>query len=125
MIQSILELTFFPREGEKNMIQCIPQLRSIKTFEGVNVVNADTTVEFAPQFVYAQKLFTEVFSQSFGSKPKPGKDLTFCVDDKLSQERYVICANDGSIQVTASTDVGALHAVQTLRQIFQLDFVQN
>ncbi len=107
-------------------MNCIPKLDKYLVGEGNYIITKSTTASFDKHFLDAKNLFNQCFSAVLGNTFEEGKDIVFVLNKDLLDEQYAISINsDQGIRVTASGKRGALYAVQTLRQILNLDLLQK
>ena len=105
------------------MLQIIPKPVKAKEKEGTFYWKAETSVSFDSCFRETKPFWAAQIQAVFGTplQERENADIQFCFDAKQPKEGYRLSVQPTGIRVFASTHVGALYAIQTLRQIGQFD----
>lgn len=105
-----------------NIIPIIPKPNKLYIKEGNFKLQVGLAVAAPKIFVNAQNALIQFAKQDIGlilvSKGVKA-DIGFINDNTLAEEAYILDINKDSIKITASSEIGALHAVQSLRQLWQ------
>lgn len=111
------------------MVNLIPKPIKTNVFEGKITISAESSVYCETGLENAKNMLNMLFKQLQNYELKIEKDIekstiAFVLDKSLPKEAYTIKSN-GKILIKASSYEGALYAVMSLRQLFQLDINKN
>ncbi len=98
----------------------IPLPNIIEPRQGSFTLDGGLTLSCDEPLAQAAELFIGLYEKSFGKKPAAGGALKFIYDPSLAHEEYKLSVG-GSVEIRASGNVGAVYAVQTLRQLAGMD----
>ncbi len=109
------------------MLNIIPKPNYVEAINGQFYFSKNTEVNFDERFSRAQEIAMPFFkrAQSLLIRYKEKTTISFIFDGALSKEEYVIKVASGETVCTASSEVGALYAFMSLRQMLLLDTVEE
>lgn len=108
------------------MKNIIPKINQLKTDLGFKSITAASAITCPAPFLKAAEALNALLATPLGM-PLPLKDngdIRFMEDAALTKEAYEITVTQTEICIKASAFNGAFYAVQTLRQIMELDLKQ-
>lgn len=110
------------------MIQLIPMPKQASPLSGTFTLTQDTSCYFAPELQAVSHFFEELVTKAARftlSKGNEMADIRFLYGESISKEGYRLDCMQSGIAVTASAPAGAFYAIQTLRQLLELDTTKN
>ncbi|MBT8256345.1 MAG: beta-N-acetylhexosaminidase [Bacteroidia bacterium] len=117
------------QQGESLLVsevKIIPKPQEFELGDGVFILNSKSTFKSQDVFQNANKLLTNFLNKSVGfslpiSDREEEADIVFQVDNTIPSEGYTIEINSDQIILKAKDESGAVHAFQSLRQIFPVE----
>lgn len=111
------------------MVNIIPKPVKVNVFEGKIFVNPESLIYSEDGFENAENMLNLLLKKTLGYELKRTGDIekstfAFVKDIELKKEAYTVKCN-GKILIKASSFEGALYALSSLRQLFQLDLNQG
>lgn len=108
----------------------IPQPKKIERLNGSFCIDADCRIHANPLFVAQAQRFASLVEASCGFLPTVTDELEqsriiFNLDETYPVEQYSVMISDGVATVIAGNEVGCFYAVETLRQLLNLDYPQQ
>lgn len=107
-------------------MKIIPHPHKIEKFAGEFVIENNDTIYSDSAFMPVAKLFAQLLHDANGTDlvfvddMEPAK-IIFTVDSVIQPDAYIIMINQGDAAISASNEVGCFYALQTLRQLFDMD----
>lgn len=108
----------------------LPQPKKIDRLNGNFCFDKDCKIYSDEVFLGEAQRFASLVSNCCGFVPQFADDITqatlvFSFDDKHLPSQYSVMISDGVATVTCSDSTACFYAVETLRQLLSLDFVQE
>lgn len=108
------------------MLNLIPKPQKAVEKTGAFVINKEVKVSFAPEFAEMKPFLLEAVQKAgITLEEGEGAKICFVLDQKLPREGYALSVSNAKINAKASTPAGALYAIETLRQLGDMDLHKN
>lgn len=107
-------------------MKIVPQPKKIEKISGNFVINQDDVIYCDGQFCRQAHRFADMIRECAGITLNFSEEITdakiiFACYDKALPESYFIMLSQGVATIKCSDDAGCFYAVETLRQLFDLD----
>lgn len=109
------------------MINVIPKPAHAVENEGSFTIERSSSVFFAPEFESVKKFFVNPVNEAIGAvlSEDANSAIRFELDPSLAEEGYTLTVTEDALLVKASAAIGAFYAIQTLRQVANIDITEN
>lgn len=109
------------------MINVIPKPAYAVENEGSFTIAKDSSVFFAPEFESVKEFLVNPVKKAIGAALSESADsaIRFEADSSVAKEGYSLTVTEDKILAKASTAIGAFYAIQTLRQVANIDITEN
>ena len=110
-------------QTSQNTVKVIPIPSEIKIGTGKFLLDSSKGIHFDDLFEISGNFLKDFVENGSDIKLVSGNDISFVKDETISNpEGYKLNVDSNRIEIKANTDVGAFYAVQSLRQLFPVEF---
>lgn len=105
----------------------IPKINALEINSGVKTITASSAISCPPEFEKAAVALNTLLKKALGSELPMAQDadIRFCAVKDLGKEAYRLHITEDTILIEAGDFNGAFYAVQSLRQLMELDLKEN